>query len=201
MIFAGNVLFWAHSRAEPYFCPRLGLVGFPEKPLNRGVAVPRIGAVSDKLRHKKNSKIKDKGSKDKGTKKTSAIRSASKKDARASRPNLKKQKKHNAQQKNCKAVCEGPGKVRCEACEDGVEGSCREGPREDRCRQARREAGCGCAARGRAEEAADPASGIQDQRIRRVSGAWRRPDSCDRRAGDRRAHGSSFSSSTSSRTR
>jgi CarD family transcriptional regulator len=41
--------------------------------------------VSDKLRHKKNSKTNDKGSKDKGTKKTlAASRSASKKDARAS---------------------------------------------------------------------------------------------------------------------
>lgn len=49
------------------------------------MAVPRIGAVSDKLRHKKNSKTNDKGSKDKGTKSASAAsRSASKKDARAS---------------------------------------------------------------------------------------------------------------------
>ena len=41
--------------------------------------------MSDKLRHKKNSKTNDKGSKDKGTKKTlAASRSASKKDARAS---------------------------------------------------------------------------------------------------------------------
>ena len=58
--------------------------------LNRGVAVPRRGAVSDKSRHKKNSKIKDKGSKDKGTKKaTAASRGASQKDARASAPNSK----------------------------------------------------------------------------------------------------------------
>jgi len=41
--------------------------------------------VSDKLRHKKNSKTKDKGTKDMGTKKaTAASRSAPKKDARAS---------------------------------------------------------------------------------------------------------------------
>jgi len=41
--------------------------------------------VSDKLRHKKNSKTNDKGSKDKGTKSASAAsRSAPKKDARAS---------------------------------------------------------------------------------------------------------------------
>ena len=40
--------------------------------------------MSDKLRHKKNSKISDKGSKDKGTKSATASRSASKKDARAS---------------------------------------------------------------------------------------------------------------------
>jgi CarD family transcriptional regulator len=60
-------------------------MGSPEKPLNRGVAFPRIGAVSDKSRHKKNSKTKDKASKDKGLKKTTAAaRSASKKDARAS---------------------------------------------------------------------------------------------------------------------
>jgi CarD family transcriptional regulator len=60
-------------------------MGSPEKPLNRGVAVSRIGAVSDKSRHKKNSKTKDKASKDKGLKKaTAAARSASKKDARAS---------------------------------------------------------------------------------------------------------------------
>ena len=72
------------KRAEP-FLPRFGFRWVPAKQLNRGVAVPRIGAVSDKLRHKKNSKTNDKGSKDKGTKKTLAdTRSASKKDARAS---------------------------------------------------------------------------------------------------------------------
>ena len=65
--------------------PRFGFRWVPAKQLNRGVAVPRVGAVSDKLRHKKNSKIADKGSKDKGTKSASAAsRSASKKDARAS---------------------------------------------------------------------------------------------------------------------
>ena len=73
--------------------PQFALLWLPGSPTNhrtRGVAVPRIGAVSDKSRHKKNSKTKDKdtkklGSKDKGSKKASAAgRSTSKKDARAS---------------------------------------------------------------------------------------------------------------------
>ena len=78
--------------------------------MNRGVAVSRIGAVSDKLRHKKNSKIKDKGSKDKGTKKASAIRSAPKKDARASAPTSKNKRSTMPNKKTAKPPAKAPAK-------------------------------------------------------------------------------------------
>ena len=67
--------------------------------------------MSDKSRHKKNSKINDKGSKDKGTKKTSAAsRSASKKDARASATPSKNKRSTMPNKKPAKPVVKAPAK-------------------------------------------------------------------------------------------
>ena len=67
--------------------------------------------MSDKSRHKKNSKINDKGSKDKGTKKTSAAsRSASKKDARASTTPSKNKRSTMPNKKPAKPVAKAPAK-------------------------------------------------------------------------------------------
>ena len=67
--------------------------------------------MSDKSRHKKNSKINDKGSKDKGTKKTlAASRSASKKDARASAPPSKNKRSTMPNKKPAKPVAKAPAK-------------------------------------------------------------------------------------------
>ncbi|MBV5270567.1 MAG: CarD family transcriptional regulator [Afipia sp.] len=67
--------------------------------------------MSDKSRHKKNSKIKDKGSKDKGTKKASAAgRSASKKDARASAPTSKNKRSTMPNKKPAKPSAKAPAK-------------------------------------------------------------------------------------------
>jgi CarD family transcriptional regulator len=67
--------------------------------------------VSDKSRHKKNSKIKDKGSKDKGTKKMSAAaRSTSKKDARASAPTSKNKRSTMPNKKPAKPSAKAPAK-------------------------------------------------------------------------------------------
>jgi CarD family transcriptional regulator len=66
--------------------------------------------VSDKSRHKKNSKINDKGSKDKGTKKTAASRSASKKDARASATPSKNKRSTMPNKKPAKPVAKAPAK-------------------------------------------------------------------------------------------
>lgn len=79
--------------------------------MNRGVAVSRIGAVSDKSRHKKNSKTNDKGTKDKGTKKTLAVsRNASKKDARASATPSKNKRSTMPNKKNVKPPAKAPAK-------------------------------------------------------------------------------------------
>jgi CarD family transcriptional regulator len=103
--------YFGHIREPNPFCPRLGPRWVPDKPLNRGVAVPRMGAVSDKSRHKKNSKIKDKGSKDKGTKKVSAAsRSAPKKDARASAPLSKNKRSTMPNKKTAKLAAKTPAK-------------------------------------------------------------------------------------------
>src|SRR5271154_2764901 len=121
---------------------------------------------------------------------------------------LKKQKKLNAKQdcKNCRESDRFEGRCfegyRLQACcsqaccpKARSEGCCAQGARQGpgRRRQARRcrEAGCyrkanGCRAARRREEAVDPASGLQDPRIRGVSGPWRRPDPRHRGAGDRR---------------
>ncbi len=70
-----------------------------------------MGAVSDKLRHKKNSKINDKGSKDKGTKGASAAsRSASKKDARASATPSKNKRSTMPNKKPAKTTAKAPVK-------------------------------------------------------------------------------------------
>ncbi len=61
--------------------PLLGRDGFPGKPLNQGRGSPRIAAVSDKSRLKKNSK-KDKGSKTKDPKK--AARASAKSSSKRS---------------------------------------------------------------------------------------------------------------------
>jgi CarD family transcriptional regulator len=67
--------------------------------------------VSDKLRHKKNSKTNDKGSKDKGTKKTlAASRSASKKDARASATPSKNKRSTMPNKKTAKTSAKAPAK-------------------------------------------------------------------------------------------
>jgi len=67
--------------------------------------------VSDKLRHKKNSKISNKGSKDKGTKKTlAASRSASKKDARASATPSKNKRSTMPNKKTAKTSAKAPAK-------------------------------------------------------------------------------------------
>ncbi len=66
--------------------------------------------MSDKSRHKKNSKINDKGSKDKGTKKASAIRSAPKKDARASAPTSKNKRSTMPSKKPAKPAAKAPAK-------------------------------------------------------------------------------------------
>ncbi len=91
--------------------PRFGFRWVPAKQLNRGVAVPRVGAVSGKLRHKKNSKIADKGSKDKGTKSASAAsRSASKKDARASATPSKNKRSTMPNKKTAKTTAKAAAK-------------------------------------------------------------------------------------------
>lgn len=70
-----------------------------------------MGAVSDKSRHKKNSKTNDKGSKDKGTKKTlAASRSASKKDARASATPSKNKRSTMPNKKPAKTSAKAPAK-------------------------------------------------------------------------------------------
>lgn len=67
--------------------------------------------MSDKLRHKKNSKTNDKGSKDKGTKKTlAASRSASKKDARASATPSKNKRSTMPNKKTAKTSVKAPAK-------------------------------------------------------------------------------------------
>lgn len=67
--------------------------------------------MSDKSRHKKNSKINDKGSKDKGTKKTlAASRSASKKDARASATPSKNKRRTMPNKKPAKPAAKAPAK-------------------------------------------------------------------------------------------
>ncbi len=67
--------------------------------------------MSDKLRHKKNSKTNDKGSKDKGTKKTlAASRSASKKDARASATPSKNKRSTMPNKKTAKTSAKAPAK-------------------------------------------------------------------------------------------
>ena len=67
--------------------------------------------MSDKLRHKKNSKTNDKGSKDKGTKKTlAASRSASKKDARASATPSKNKRSTMPTKKTAKTSAKAPAK-------------------------------------------------------------------------------------------
>ena len=67
--------------------------------------------MSDKSRHKKNSKINDKGSKDKGTKKASAAsRSTSKKDARASATPSKNKRSTMPNKKPAKPVAKAPAK-------------------------------------------------------------------------------------------
>jgi len=67
--------------------------------------------VSDKSRHKKNSKTNDKGSKDKGTKKTlAASRSASKKDARASATPSKNKRSTMPNKKPAKTSAKAPAK-------------------------------------------------------------------------------------------
>jgi len=67
--------------------------------------------VSEKSRHKKNSKINDKGSKDKGTKKTlAASRSASKKDARASATPSKNKRSTMPNKKTAKTSAKAPAK-------------------------------------------------------------------------------------------
>ncbi len=66
--------------------------------------------MSDKSRHKKNSKINDKGSKDKGTKKASAIRGAPKKDARASAPTSKNKRSTMPIKKTAKTSAKAPAK-------------------------------------------------------------------------------------------
>ncbi|TXJ14061.1 MAG: CarD family transcriptional regulator [Afipia sp.] len=67
--------------------------------------------MSDKLRHKKNSKIADKGSKDKGTKSASAAsRSASKKDARASATPSKNKRSTMPNKKTAKTTAKAAAK-------------------------------------------------------------------------------------------
>src|ERR1700754_4902427 len=106
--------YWHISRAGSLLSPVWALMGSPEKPLNRGVAVPRIGAVSDKSRKKKNSKTKDKASKDKGLKKTAAAtRSASKKDARASAQHSKNKRSTMPTKKT--ATAKAPAKTTVKA--------------------------------------------------------------------------------------
>jgi len=103
--------YFGHIRELNPFCPEFGLRWVPDKPLNRGVAVPRMGAVSDKSRHKNNAKTKDKGSKDKGTKKVSAAsRSASKKDARASAPPSKNKRSTMPVKKTVKPAAKATAK-------------------------------------------------------------------------------------------
>jgi CarD family transcriptional regulator len=68
--------------------------------------------VSDKSRHKKNSKLKDKGSKDKASKKTTAAsRGAVKKDARASAPSSKNKRSTMPNKKTAKAPAKAPAKT------------------------------------------------------------------------------------------
>ena len=67
--------------------------------------------MSEKSCHKKNSKINDKGSKDKGTKKTlAASRSASKKDARASATPSKNKRSTMPNKKTAKTSAKAPAK-------------------------------------------------------------------------------------------
>jgi len=68
--------------------------------------------VSDKSRHKKNSKLKDKGSKDKASKKaTAASRGAVKKDARASAQSSKNKRSTMPNKKTAKAPAKAPAKT------------------------------------------------------------------------------------------
>jgi len=68
--------------------------------------------VSDKSRHKKNSKLKDKGSKDKASKKTTAAsRGAVKKDARASAQSSKNKRRTMPNKKTAKAPAKAPAKT------------------------------------------------------------------------------------------
>ncbi len=68
--------------------------------------------MSDKSRHKKNSKLKDKGSKDKASKKTTAAsRGAVKKDARASAPSSKNKRSTMPNKKTAKAPAKAPAKT------------------------------------------------------------------------------------------
>ncbi len=87
--------------------PRMGSL----ETIEQGRGGPRAGAVSDKSRHKKNSKIKDKGSKDKGTKKASAAgRGTSPKDARASAPTSKNKRSTMPNKKPAKPSAKAPAK-------------------------------------------------------------------------------------------
>lgn len=68
--------------------------------------------MSDKSRHKKNSKLKDKGSKDKASKKaTAASRGAVKKDARASAQSSKNKRSTMPNKKTAKAPVKAPAKA------------------------------------------------------------------------------------------
>lgn len=117
MIFAGNVLFISTFEKLDPFCPVEGPDGFPEQPFSsRGVAVPRIDAVSDKSRHKKNSKPRDKDSKDKASKKvTAASRGTVKKDARASAQSSKAKRSTMPNKKTAKAPAKAPAKTAAKA--------------------------------------------------------------------------------------
>ena len=109
--------------------PRFGFRWVPAKQLNRGVAVSRVGAVSDKSRHKKNSKINDKGSKDKGTKKTlAASRSASKKDARASVTPSKNKRSTMPNKKTAKTTAKAPAKAAKPAAKPAVKAAAPKAP-------------------------------------------------------------------------
>ncbi len=72
--------------------------------------------MSDKSRHKKNSKLKDKGSKDKASKKaTAASRGAVKKDARASAQSSKNKRSTMPNKKTAKAPAKAPAKTAAKA--------------------------------------------------------------------------------------
>jgi CarD family transcriptional regulator len=77
--------------------------------------------VSDKSRHKKNSKLKDKGSKDKDSKKTTAAsRGAVKKDARASAPSSKNKRSTMPNKKTAKAPAKAPAKTAAKSAKPAV---------------------------------------------------------------------------------